>query len=238
MPRPPPLLLLTAAAFLVTALTYRLALWQFDRATQKRAWEDAAAAAVTSPPVTVRTAVPPIAAHQNAAIIGAYLPQSDILLENRLRNRRAGYHVVTPFALADGGAILVKRGWLPAALHRDRLPTVPPPPPGRLTVRGTFQADNATAYRLSSAPETGKVRQNLVIAEIATQTGLPLLSLILLRRDDPKDVHKSPLPAVPLRANYKSKQSTIYAWQWLSFSALTVIFYLILARRLLRRRRQ
>ena len=39
------------------------------------------------------------------------------------------------------------------------------------------------------------------------------------------------LAAVSLRIDFKSAQSTGYAWQWMSFGALAVLFYLILGMR-------
>jgi surfeit locus 1 family protein len=38
---------------------------------------------------------------------------------------RAGYFVITPFALAGGGWVLVNRGWVPLGASRAQLPLVP-----------------------------------------------------------------------------------------------------------------
>ena len=48
---------------------------------------------------------------------------------------RAGYHVVTPLALADGRVVLVDRGWVAQGPTRAELPAVPPPA-GRVVVAG------------------------------------------------------------------------------------------------------
>lgn len=219
--RPP--LLLTVAAALLMALTLRLAFWQFDRAEQKLALETAARHAMTAAPVTLHQpqAVTPF---QRAALVGTYLPQHNLLLDNRVRNRRAGYHVLTPFQLTGGGVVLVKRGWLGGDGSR-RVPAIPPPPAGQVTVHGVFTADEADAFRLSDAAESGVVRQHIDLRAFAAESGLPLLPLLLLR--DAQD--NAALPAVTLRTDYKSAQSVSYAWQWLTFCLLTAVFYVLLA---------
>lgn len=234
--RRPPLLLTLAAAVLV-ALTLRLSVWQFDRAEQKRALEDAARAAMTATAVTMRalpSAPGGVAVFQRAALVGHYLPAQEILLDNRVRARRAGYHVVTPFVLEEGGAVMVNRGWLAGDGSR-RVPPIPPPPAAQITVRGVFYTDEADAFKLSAAPETGRVRQNLHLRMLAEESGLPLLSLVLIKSAEDGAAageaggESATLSAVTLRLDYKSAQSTSYAWQWLTFCALTIVFYLLLA---------
>jgi surfeit locus 1 family protein len=38
---------------------------------------------------------------------------------------RAGYFVITPFALAGGGWVLVNRGWVPLGASRAERPAIP-----------------------------------------------------------------------------------------------------------------
>lgn len=220
----PPLLLTVAAAALV-ALTLKLAFWQFDRAEQKRALEAAAASAASAAAMTMEQPQP-VAPFTRAALIGRYLADGALLLDNRVRNRRAGYHVLAPFQLAEGGVVMVNRGWLAASGSRQQLPAIPPPPPGRITVQGVFYSDGADSFRLSSAPARGAVRQHIDLAAYAEESGLPLLPLLLIKEAD-----ADALPAATLRLDYKSAQSTVYAWQWLTFCLLTVVFYFILATR-------
>ena len=218
-----PSLWLTILAAVLATLTFNLALWQFDRAEQKRALEDAAAAAMTAAAVTVRhtQAVTPF---QRAALLGEYLPAQEILLDNRVQEKRVGYHVLTPFELTDGGVVMVNRGWL-AGDGTRREPAVPPPPSGQITVQGIFYRDGADAFRLAPPAAQERVRQNLDLAAYSEESALPLLPLLLIKEADADTT----LPPVPVRRDYKSRQSTVYAWQWLTFCLLTVVFYFLLS---------
>ena len=44
---------------------------------------------------------------------GVFAHDKELYLGARSLNGNAGYHVLTPFALADGGSVLVDRGWVP-----------------------------------------------------------------------------------------------------------------------------
>lgn len=203
---------LTAAAVLLMLLTARLAVWQFDRAEQKAELENAARAARAAAPVLLGEN-PELRPFLRAAAAGTYLPQKEILIDNRVHNKTAGVHVVTPLLLAGGGAVAINRGWA-------KKNEIPPPPAGLVTVLGVLQKDNADAFTLSPQTESGNLWQNLDLQKYAAAAELPLLTLVLFAED-------APVPA-PVRTDYKSAQSIGYAWQWLSFCFLTAVFYMIL----------
>ena len=223
--RPHPLL--TVFALLLMALTFYLALWQFSRADEKRALEQQAQTALTAAPLSVSAAAPldhnlPAFAH------GHYLPEHEILIDNRIHQRQAGFHVITPLQLSDGSVIAVNRGWVAAGANRRAIP--PPPPAGDVMVRGVLQKDQADAFTLSTQTEDRHIWQNLRLSTYLAATGLPLLTLALQLT-----ATSSTMPPAPIRLNFKSAQSIGYAWQWLTFCALTAIFYGLLG---LRRGRQ
>ena len=58
---------------------------------------------------------------------GEYMARWQILIDNKVVGGRAGFHVVTPLALADGRVVLVNRGWVAQGASRAALPDVPPP---------------------------------------------------------------------------------------------------------------
>ena len=55
---------------------------------------------------------------------GTYLNGRQFLLDNRVHEGRAGYEVLTPLVLSDGGVLIVDRGWLPVGRSRQNLPMV------------------------------------------------------------------------------------------------------------------
>ena len=62
-----------------------------------------------------------------------------ILIDNMMNGERAGYFVITPFALTGGGWLLVNRGWIPLGASRAERPAIPV---GSDTRRIRGRADN------------------------------------------------------------------------------------------------
>jgi surfeit locus 1 family protein len=94
-----------------------LGTWQLER----RAWKagliariDAAMAAPAVPlPATV--ADPAALAYHHVAVAGRFDHAHELYLTSRFYRDKAGYQVITPLILPDGGAVLVNRGWVPLA---------------------------------------------------------------------------------------------------------------------------
>ena len=193
-------------------LCARLSLWQFERAEQKAAMESAARQSMSAPPIVLRKDSQ-LRPFLRATAAGKYSPELQILIDNKVRNKIAGMHIITPLILEDGAAIAINRGFV----ARGELP--PPPPSGFVVVRGVLQSDNADAFVLSAQTESENVWQNLNLQKYAQVAGLPLLSLALFAED-------VAAPAI-VRTDYKSARSIGYALQWATFAALTFIFYII-----------
>lgn len=103
--------------FTVPALIAMLALgtWQ----VQRLEWKEALIAERDA-----RVAAPGIAApgtdadlreleFRRVSLSGRFLNGQEMFLAARSMNGNVGYHVVTPFLLASGAAVLVDRGWIP-----------------------------------------------------------------------------------------------------------------------------
>jgi surfeit locus 1 family protein len=56
--------------------------------------------------------------------VGRYDSAHQFLLDNMTHAGRAGYRVLTPFDLTDGGTVLVDRGWVPLGATRATLPKI------------------------------------------------------------------------------------------------------------------
>jgi len=154
---------------------------------------------------------------QRIAVHGEFLPERTVLLDNKVRNHRAGYEVVTPLRLGEGIHILVNRGWVAAPPTRDQLPEV-------VTPRGPVRVEGIVLPRLPRAlklgdPGTGRVRQSLELKAFAVETGLPLQAFVIEQHRGIADglLREWPRPD----AGIEKHQS--YSFQWYSLAGLALV---------------
>ena len=222
--------ILRAGAIAVIAAALSLSAWQFERAEQKRQLEQTARDGLSAPPLSIAAAPQtPLPSFRRANVRGEYLPELTILLDNRTREGVAGYYVVTPLLLADGAAVAVNRGWLPAGRNRKPPPTPPLPPRGEVLIRGALADDETGAFALTEQNRDGVVWQRLFLHDYAAVINVTLLNKILVRAGDDDGDELTPPP--PLRVSYRSQRSTGYAFQWLSLALLAGVFYVVLTKR-------
>jgi cytochrome oxidase assembly protein ShyY1 len=224
-------LLPALAILLVMAVTIRLGFWQLDRAHQKEAlagqiarYERAPARNVTATPIALKS----IEFHRVRAY-GRFLPQYVVYLDNRPYRDQPGFYVVMPFQLADGGYVLVNRGWLPRnAVVRTAIAPYTTAQ-GDVTIEGIARADASRAFELGhggSAPHQ-LIRQNLDVSAYAAETGLPLQAFVIQQTSDLDDqlVRDWPAPATGVERNYG------YTFQWWGMAVAALLFGLYAARR-------
>jgi surfeit locus 1 family protein len=104
-------------ALLVAAVCVRLGIWQLDRLHQRRARNALVAAARARPELEIRGWLPlPIDSLRDRRLRarGAYDYARERLWHGRSYEGVPGVDFVTPLRLADGGAVLVDRGWAPS----------------------------------------------------------------------------------------------------------------------------
>ena len=213
-----------------------LALWQFDRAAQKRGLEAAARAGLAAAPILLSAESPAPQRFQRARLAGRFPSGMEFFIDNRIRGRRPGYDVAAPFLPDGGGVVIVNRGWIPARLDR-RVPAAPPPAAAhetRTTLRGVFIADQSGAFELgesTASPDPGKVLQNLKTRELAESLGLALRTTLVLALEaiGEAELEAGMLPPTVV-VNFRSARSTAYAWQWLTFGLLAIVFFFALSR--------
>ncbi len=122
---PRPFTTLVTLALLV--LLVALGRWQLRRADEQQRLVDAFAAG-TDASLKVDRFSPPLPRYQRVAAQGHYDTSRQVLIDNMTSDDgRAGYYVITPFALAGGGWLLVNRGWIATGASRAALPDVSVP---------------------------------------------------------------------------------------------------------------
>ena len=135
---------------LVIVVTVRLGFWQRDRAHQKEAleahitqFENAPAQPVGGAPVDLKD----IEFHRVKAR-GSFVADKVVYLDNRPYNDQPGFYVVMPFKLADGGYVLVNRGWLPRNMSNRETIAPYTTPQGEIEIEGIARADASRAFEL------------------------------------------------------------------------------------------
>lgn len=154
---------------------------------------------------------------RHVAARGVFAADRTVFLDNRLRQGRPGYEVVTPLRLAGSEAyVMVDRGWLRAAARREAAPSVRTPA-GEVRVEGLALGRLPHALEAGSAPP-GKVRQNLDLDAFAAETGLPLLPLVIEQHSQIDDGLSREWP----RPDLGVEMHESYALQWYSLAGLAV----------------
>ncbi len=221
----------TLATLILLPALIGLGVWQLHRAVWKEQLFAAEAAAQRATPVAV-AALRAAKLPQHARASGHYGDRM-FLLDNRVRNRQAGYELLAPLRLADGQAVLVDRGWLPQGTSRARLPAVSVPQ-GAVTVTGLAFAPQPPPFALSDkeafAPGWPKVVETAVPARLATALGHPLLPLVLYPDGSAVAAHE-----IAATHAFGPARHRAYAVQWFAMAAVLVAVYL---RHGLRRRKQ
>ena len=242
VPSPPPLRWLRRAAGLVALVAVVVAgcvwlgLWQLERLESRRTANARVAASLHAEPAPVEqvlaAGVPagrelewrPVTA------TGRYDEAGTVLVRNRQLDGANGFEVLVPLitgtGTGTGPALLVDRGWIPAARGSARL-EVPSPPPGEVVVTGRVRPGE----RLPDPQDLGRSE--------GSPTGLPLPSI---RRIDPAQVGaglsypvyggyaelvaERPPPAAaptPLPEPTRGEGPHLsYAFQWFAFAVIAL----------------
>jgi surfeit locus 1 family protein len=224
----------TVLTLVVLAVLLSLGRWQLQRAEQKRGLYDAfdrGADATRS--IDLRT--PAVPRYQHVSAQGRYDESRQILVDNMTNaDGRAGYFVITPFALAGGGWMLVNRGWVPVGHSRAELPAVGVAGNAR-TVRG--RADHLPVPGIHMGQAADLRPPFPAVANFPTRAQLAALlhetswtraaDVVLLDPDQPDGyVRQWQAPGFP------PLRHVAYAVQWFGLAlALCVIYVLTNLRR-------
>lgn len=119
-----PRLFTTLVTIALLVLLVCLGRWQLRRAhDQQNLFDEFAAGSDATRVLDEKT--PRLARFQHVEASGRYDAAHQILIDNMVSDDgRAGYYVVTPFALSGGGWLLVNRGWIGMGASRAVRPDV------------------------------------------------------------------------------------------------------------------
>lgn len=221
--------LVLGMALLGMGVTFSLGLWQLGRAAEKTAFQDAKTQQADKVAVDGRTLGSALddqaqragLIHRRMVLMGRWLPQHSVFLENRQMNAKPGFFVLTPLQIeGTNGVVLVQRGWAQRSFtDRAALPAIQTPE-GQVEIEGHLAPWPSRLYDFGGV-EQGPIRQNLDLQAFRQETGLGLLDVSVLQSGPASE---GLLREWPVVASGVEKHHG-YAFQWFGLSGLIALLY-------------
>lgn len=224
-----PRALTTLLALLGVTALVSLGRWQLHRADEKRALYalfDSGADATRS----IDAATPRLSRYQHVEAVGTYDSSRQILIDNMSNAKgQAGYFVITPFALRNGGWLLVNRGWVPVGASRAEKPRVGVSGEER-EIKGRVddlpRAGLRLGDRTSLAPPYPVVGNFPTHAELTTLLGglswSRAAEVVLLDATEPDGYLREWQPP-----GFPPVRHVAYAVQWFALAIALVVIYVV-----------
>ena len=209
-----------AGHLLVLVLTVSflaLGFWQLARNDHKQSLVRKARAAYAAPAPDVSE---PVVSGRRVQASGRYDPAHTVLLRNQVHDGKDGVDVVTPLVLADGSAVVVDRGWIPAVGSRA---TPRPVTSDVVVVRGIAHTSSPLSPQDTVASAGGQLSLPRVdLSRIGRYVALQLQPIwIEAQAQTPAPTPEAPLlpqPPAPDQVNHVQ-----YAIEWFSFAAIGIV---------------
>ena len=227
------------AVLVVSAACVRLGIWQLDRLAQRRDFNQHVLVAGGMPPLSLPTAEDLTGQEYRAVRAnGTYDFKDQVAIRNQFYNGESGLHLITPLVFGtEAGAsnvgsqaVLVDRGWIPAAGNRSASDWRKYDSQPNAAVAGMLRfAEAAPSFaglaEPTPIPLDGRTDFWLSIdsGQIGKQVGYPLLPVYIQKSPEP---NSSDLPiAVAAIPDLGDGPHLGYAMQWFGFAALFVVGY-------------
>jgi surfeit locus 1 family protein len=225
--------MVTAAAIVCVLITTRLGFWQFSRATEKSELQGAIQQQTILPPLDamafIASSDSTASLHRSVKLRGTWLSEHTVYLDNRQMDGKPGFFVLTPFEFEDKNlglkkTILVQRGWVARNfIDRQQLPDIKTPA-GDIALFGRIAPPPSQLYAFSGA-ESGAIRQNVTISELAQTLKIELMPITLLQLDDVIPQVSDGLLRRWLQPSLGIEKHYGYMFQWWALSALIASLY-------------
>lgn len=220
----------TLATLVLVSCFIWLGSWQLDRAQQKRALQTEYDARIDAAPVTFGGE--PWSAEdvrfRRIQLTGYYDTTYQILLDNRVYQGAAGYHVITPLHLQGSNQrVLVNRGWI--ALGRDRQhPPQIDTPVDMQKIHGIAVVPSDKYFTLGDpAPVSGPwqtVWQNMDMERYRHAVPFPVQPVVVLL-DSTSTAGGFVRVWARLDAGIATHEA--YAFEWFSLAVAVVVVYVL-----------
>jgi cytochrome oxidase assembly protein ShyY1 len=215
---------LTVAALMV--LMVFAAIWQWHRYEFKRDRRDQVNSLQAKPPTPLGTTAP--AEWTIVTVTGTYNSGEQVLIKDRSQDGVPGFHVVAPLVGSDGRAVLINRGFIGVTARNQ----VPAPPTGTIIVTGRVRTSQKRGFLGPRDPAGGTLSAlaRVDVPRIAKQTAEPLYpGYVELIVQQPAVTKADPAPIPPPDLDLGPHLS--YMGQWIIFTILAAVGWLIVVRR-------
>lgn len=227
-------MLATALTLMIIAGFVRLGFWQLHSAAEKRSLM--AQHALNQQSIVELTAAnaEAVPRYQRVHLRGHYDSRRQILLDNMPSNSsahpgRPGYRVLTPFALEQGGWVLVDRGWLAPGPTRTVIPAVgvdtrPRELTGQMDhlPRAGMQLDQSSIKAEGPWPRVLNFPQQATLERVLAH---PLLPGVVLLDPEAAEGYER---VWEIRFSVGPARHVAYAVQWFALAAAALSIYLVL----------
>ena len=213
----------TLAALVLVVLFLFAAHWQYTRMHDKAELRAALDVASASPAITLPHGVDDWSTlrFRPVRLAGHYDAAHQILIDNRVDAGRVGYHVVTPFVLDDGRAVLVDRGFIARDASRSAVPVVGVAK-GGIEVRGRIELP-PRYLELGHTVPVASVWQNLDPRRFAAATGIDVLPIVI--EQDAGDARGDGLVRNWPAPDFGIDTNRGYMLQWLAFAGVVAALW-------------
>lgn len=226
----------TLTTCLLLPILIGLGFWQLSRAEEKRALLAEFQLGSATTQQLSSNSIERMPSLQQAIATGHYDASRQILLDNipytgtansGLRNGQPGYHVLTPFKLADERIVLVNRGWLPLGSQRNQLPAINVNEQPR-SIRGRVKELPRPGIRMGVAAQTNnwpRVLNFPTLTDLRAAYGDKLLPKILLLDPSEPDGFARDWSARYSFGEFGPDRHLAYAVQWFALAVTLCVIY-------------
>jgi surfeit locus 1 family protein len=230
-----PTLFGTLITLIIIPIFINLGLWQYHKAMFKQSIQNEFAKNESRGEINLarHLEVSESLQYQKIKVFGEYDSRYQLLIDNKVENDKAGFHVVTPLRIENSDTyVLVNRGWI---MGKDKHADIPnfDTPRGMQEIDGVVWLPSKKFFSLEDKnlthPEGDNwqlVWQNLDMEKYKRMAPISVLPVII--KLDPKS------NAGGFLRNWQIDQSRVmtnlgYAYQWFGFAFAAFVIYLYMS---------
>lgn len=224
-----PSIIPTIVFLLILPVLLRLGFWQLDRAEEKRELIALFEQQNKHGPLLIKDKIKPDEKlnYRSATVMGRYILDKQIFVDNKIYQGKTGVHVMTPLKLEGSEySILVNRGWVPMVIDRLTLPKIKTTAE-LVDLKGKLKISTKKPFTVGQQFQSNQgwpaLMQWVDISEIEKLSKLKLLPYIFLLDEKEKSGYVRNWKPVVMQP----EKSTSYAVQWFTLAFALVVIYIV-----------